>query len=221
MGPEAETFQRDFFASSFVRAEARRGELENLAKFYDEALPRARDIAWVNAQLSQQRRQDLAIQERAEMDPHSNFEDFDGPNNYTTNNFRFRMQISVFTERKPNRNDQKIHDPKRGIAEDELLGLIDRSFDLGKADLLANFAVRPVFIRLLACFPEFTTKLVTAISGPEKGPDVFEPYAPELFVAYQLMAQLVDESDPEVLNMNLIGEEYVNARGVRMTYLTN
>lgn len=221
MRPEAETFQREFFASSFVRAEARRGELENLAKFYDEALPRARDITWVNTKLSQQGRQDLAIQERAEMDPHSNFEDFDGPNNYSTNNFRFRMQIPVFTEKKQNRNDQRLTDPKRGITKDELLGLIDGTFDLGKADMLSNFAVKPVFIRLLACFPEFTTKLVTAISGPEKGPEVFEPYAPELFVAYQLMAQLVDESDPEVLNMNLIGEDYVNTRGVHMTYLTN
>ena len=193
----------------------------DLAAFLAEALPVVNDVQQVNERLTLRGREDLLIHERAEMDPHTELDNFVGPNNYTTNNFRFRMQISVFTERKPNRNDQKIHDPKRGIAEDELLGLIDRSFDLGKADMLSNFAVKPVFIRLLACFPEFTTKLVTAISGPEKGPEVFELYVPELFVAYQLMAQLVDESDPEVLNMNLIGEEYVNARGVRMTYLTN
>lgn len=87
--------------------------------------------------------------------------------------------------------------------------------------MLSNFAVKPVFIRLLACFPEFTTKLVTAISGPEKGPEVFEPYAPELFVAYQLMAKLVDKNDPDVYRPELAPADYINEQGVRITYLTN
>lgn len=202
-------------------SEARKGELVDLAAFLAEALPVVNDVQQVNARLTELGRDDLLIHERAEMDPHTELDDFVGKNNTTTNNFRFRMQISVFTERKPNRDDQRVTDLKRGITEDELLGLIDRSFDLGKADMLSNFAVKPVFIRLLACFPEFTTKLVTAISGTEKGPEVFEPYVPELFIAYQLVSKLVDINDPDVLHPELAPADYISEQDARMTYLTN
>lgn len=138
---EAVDFQAALQDHPTPLTEARRAELVELSTFLAEALPVVNDVQQVNARLTKLNRDDLLINERAQMDPHTGLEDFVGKNNTTTNNFRFRMQISVFTERKPNREDQKLTDPKRGITEDELLGLIDGSFELGKADMLSNFAV--------------------------------------------------------------------------------
>lgn len=79
-------------------SEARKGELVDLAAFLTEALPVVNDVQQVNERLALRGREDLLIHERAEMDPHTKLADFVGKYNTTTNNFRFRMQVSVFTE---------------------------------------------------------------------------------------------------------------------------
>lgn len=66
---------------------------------------------------------------------------------------------------------------------------------------LSNHAIKPAFIRMLILFPEFTTTLVAEMSLPENK-NKYTKFEEHLYVAYQLMSRLVDETDLYVLRDN-------------------
>lgn len=178
------------------------------------------DLDKLNQVLAQKGRPDLAITEPAEMDS------IDQPSDITNfaNNFSFKFAFySGWLEAKE--ADATVipqHEPiiatEQEIAALEAMPLFRSSAevrDFKKSEQLpcmANIshATKPAFTRMLILFPEFTKNLVLGISDPTNKHQ-HALFAPDLFVAYQLMSHLVDINDLYVKHDGHINSWYLCA----------
>ncbi len=176
-----------------------------------EGLGLIADLGRVNDQLTELGRPDLVIGERAKLAVVTN------PGDVTSlacNNFSpdFVMRTGV---RKTDEWDWRSDKPEYEAippTHEDLMALkhapkLEDYDDIGKHwkefPILkdANHSVKPVFIRMLLLFPDFTSRLVRDMSQPENQ-NKFRAFEPELYVAYQLMSRLVDITDISVTNEN-------------------
>lgn len=176
-----------------------------LSDFLTDSLPIVEDLDTCNAALTEAGRPDLAIVERAEMMPVSTPEEVTEKCNNFLPKFHFHTG-SI----EPKEGDFGRPTPIPATKE-EILALKDvpkiESHDEIKdleqsaafpAFSLFNHAPKPAFTRMLVLFPAFTVDLASRMSQPEAQNRMIR-FEPELFVAYQLMARLVDISDRDVI----------------------
>jgi hypothetical protein len=73
---------------------------------------------------------------------------------------------------------------------------------------------RPAYYRALALFPGFFVNLTVDISAEDEPP---AKYGPEIYLAYNIMAKLVDKNDPGVINKDrIIDKAYLFRRTVNL-----
>jgi len=93
------------------------------------------------------------------------------------------------------------------ITEAELFSLIDRSFEYNPPSG-SDHSKKPAFLRMLILFPDFTKNLVLEMSQNENR-NRMDDFQEDIFVAHQLMARLVDRSDPGVVRNNDVNKSYL------------
>lgn len=208
--PEQSTCQENPVAhfSNFAIEQANR--LRDLSVFYTHAAEVVSDHNQVNELLVEAGRPDLAITEQAAMDQYNTVDKV----RLNTNNFapNFTFYTGRHETGEKDWEDQPITEPTPAT-EGEILALKDLpTFDThdervalietGKFPALRTDSIshagrgRPAFLRMLVLFPDFTKELVIGMSAiPRPSAGSLEP---EIFIAYQLMSQLVDASDTYV-----------------------
>ncbi|HEX5456684.1 MAG TPA: hypothetical protein VFW77_04975 [Candidatus Saccharimonadales bacterium] len=172
--------------------------LNDLSDFFVDALELADNTAECNAALAATERADLNMDGRVVMMPAS------APKDMTDGRYRkfaagFRIYKNIEPAGSVPITRDELHALKKlpkinSRTEYEALLYIGRFPGI---DDISTHAVKPAFIRMLVLFPGLTKDLVAKMSGsPDK--DMEQVLIPELFVAYQLMSRLVDESDIDV-----------------------
>jgi hypothetical protein len=168
----------------------------------ETALPIVSDIHLCNEELVRANRPDLIMIGRAEMMHVSSPEDI----LKICNNFTPKFYFDIGYEIRPTEGKHFEETIPISINESQLKSLTKEgvSFDdflLTEDGWSNNHADKPAFLRMLVLFTEFTVPFVLAMSATdEHGKRKDEIWlAPELFIAYQLMSQLVDTKDKYVL----------------------
>lgn len=170
------------------------------------------DLEATNARLSEVGRPDLVIADRAEMMPVNTPAEMAGSvNNFMPN---FVMRTGVRETGELNFRDEPVLEaippteedldafkdaPRIGDFEDKKAVIETGEYPLFGAN---SHARKPAFLRMLNLFPDFTKKFVIGISDPANGRH-YDRFEPELFVAYQLMSQLIDKADAYVVRDNV------------------
>jgi hypothetical protein len=168
----------------------------------NEAMPIVTNLDVCNERFAQLGRDDLYITTPVEMMPVAHPEEIEDNCNNFIPNFHFYKGFIITKDKW----DDDVRTPV-AVTQEEVVGLIDSSFTFDDTRLM-NHSTKPAFIRMLALFPDFTTKLVTEMSKPENRHEVSK-FIPELFVAYQIMSRLVDTSDQNVVRDDVVDNWYL------------
>lgn len=169
------------------------------------------DLDLVNARIENSPRPELVISERAEMMAVPTLNELFKINNFAPNMKSFGMPLYVAEENpiNPDRLGQRLIGYRDFTDEErELLFVLGgRSFqeiediteelevdkDLKRAAQVMTNACREAFIRMWILFPELTEKLMTScLDRPDQG---YVTKDEEIFIAYNVMARLVDTND--------------------------
>lgn len=188
----------------------RQAELDKLEADFAHGLEVVCDLGRVNEVLSASARPDLAMTERAVMDEVATIDDLKHTNNFATNlgGFGFaanETDASGFTIyaglRGPDPEEAKMLFDlgARGNYEQYMEYSAEQGLDRDTVSMLLinSHLARGAFMRMWVLFPELTqTIMARSLNTIRKNHD---EYKQEAFVAYNLMAQLVDTGDAYVM----------------------
>ena len=176
-----------------------------LSTFLTESLAIVETIKDANTALEQAGRPDLAITEREEMITVDSPELIREPGaNFTANFIMYTDRIEapegshegptlVPVTKEEIEAWRKLPKITSYAHEKELEESGDFVFPFN-----ASHISKGAFLRMLVLFPDFTKDLITRMSNLRNDTDGEVRFEAELFVAYQLMARLVDKNDPDV-----------------------
>lgn len=166
-----------------------KARVEAGVSFLSEALPLVESIDDVNDLLKSAGRDDLLITSPAQMMKIENVNEvLERCNNFIPN-------FQIFTGYLPKEEGDYFEKPT-AITSAQLAEVAagTPSFDLPHTHVR-----KAAFVRMLILFPDFATSLVSTFSGERGYGDVYQRREMELFIAYQLMSRLVDQSDKYVV----------------------
>lgn len=182
--------------------------LVNLGRFFESALPIVSDLTACNQRLSGAGRSDLAMTEQARMMEVSSPSEVLGKcNNFTPN---FSIHTGYVEEDSQGSAYFGKNKKPIPITLEELTSLVKKkiTFENSENWAILSHIIKPAFQRMLALFPDFTTSLVLKLSQSQEG-YVYAESEPELFVAYQIMSNLVDVGDEYVVNEGEVDSWYL------------
>lgn len=163
-----------------------------------EGLPLVSDLPVCNNRLVEVGRPDLVITTRAQMQP------IETPRAAVleTNNFGAYFNFYLENEdrsRSATLTAEQVSMIRNGISTKEVFG---EEWPAAQIDTFSHLRNKS-FHRMLALFPDFTSKFLVDAGKEELHPRDFEP---EIFVAYQFMSRLVDVDDKHVLRDGKVDE---------------
>jgi hypothetical protein len=176
-----------------------------LASVLDLAFPAIYDTENCNQLLAQAGHSELQLQQKAPMRPVASIDEFLHPNN-----FSMYFQMHTGFRKFPTTNHWGEPEEKSEpvpITREEFAAALSGTVKFD--DMNMTHLKHPAFHRMAALFPDFAADTVAKLSAPENQHQ-YEQFLPEIFVAYQIMAELIDVSDPYVSDENgVINEGYL------------
>lgn len=183
-----------------VYTQERIAHLTRLGVVLEEAMPVVTDLGLINDGLRKAGRAHLVMSAKAPMMPLLSPVGL----NEKVNNFTAKFAFSFKEDPVEGRYGHMTY-PRRPATRDELE--IFRATGQSPEDWDSTHADKPAFQRLLALFPDFTFDLILARSQMERWRvPLIEP---DMYVAYQIMSELVDPSDPYVLKKGEVDDWYL------------
>jgi len=169
--------------------------LETGRAIVEEVLSTNADLDVYNRMLTEAGRPNLVISEQATVLQISS------PEEVITklNNFRHAFNFQKYTD--------------VPVTEESLARLrtqpdyLSEQFEGNDVGVAQTHAGKPAFQRMLTLYPDFTIQLVLAV-GQTSGSKSMGTLTPDLFTAYQLISQLVDEQDPYVIRDGKVDDYY-------------
>lgn len=174
-----------------------RTRLEAVSEFLAEAMPLVKDLDESNKRLTEAGRSDLVITKPAKlMELDDPLEVLEKCNNFTPN-----FQVSTgFRTREEDMTEYRLppreHSDPIPVTKEELDSVVTGSLTF--KDPSGSHVRKPAYERMFILFPDFTRKLTLEFSEQGYG-KLFERYRAELFAAYHVMSQLVDQDDQYVM----------------------
>lgn len=181
--------------------------LQTLASFLNESLPIAEDRDVCNERFRAAGHIDLLITTPVDLEKIYVPEDILKCNNFTPK-FEIVTGVDVVTIKSKELEISWTEERFVHITEPQIMSILEGEFDISKHR--NSHLIKPAFMRMFILFPDFVKSLLLTLNG-EKGSRVSHQYLPELFVAYQLMSRLVDQSDRHVMRDGQVNTEYLIA----------
>ncbi|MCB0335500.1 MAG: hypothetical protein KDD62_04320 [Bdellovibrionales bacterium] len=191
--------------------EQRREELLRLNAYATKALSVLHNLSQVNAEFEKVGRQDLVMNRRASMMSVHTVEALSQTNNFAMNMKYFGVRASdpvtkEYGHRLPSSDELKIFQQIGGHYRD----FEQRALAAGLNEdtthmlILNSHLATPAFMRMWVVAPELTEDIMSKLFQAKPN-----EHREELFVAYNIMSQLVDEDDPYVRVDDCIDSGYL------------
>lgn len=170
-----------------------------LANILEMAFPIVADVSCCNNALAELGRTDLAMTQKATMRPVLTVDGVEETNNFGS---YFHMYTGIETTASEDPLDQLLGGGKEvpiSITNEQLAAALRRGSSLEVNLTGPSHSEKPALHRMFTLLPDFTAGLVITLSNPKNRYQT-DQFWPELFVAHQIMAELVDVHDPYVLS---------------------
>lgn len=188
--------------------------LGGLRELLEVGLPIVADLNRCNSVLIESGRPDLVVTERAAMMPVGSPDEVISKCNNFTPNFVFITGTKAVKGEEISDDYETISVTRKQLIQLRT-GMVtpeeiqDESVEDSFGSIAMSHAAKPAFQRMLVIFPNFTIGLILEMSDHRILHRRDARFEPELFVAYQLMGQLVDARDEHVMQDGKVDDWYL------------